>query len=460
MDRKELERKMAEQSPLKWLLAGVALLGVGGGLLWLVLGGGGFPSIFGGHRPYTHRTISRDILQYTYLDDFYVFPNVLGSFQQIDPPRFLLDGYMDEIAILPEKFSDGILSFYVASGNRNSFEILNLYITLNGYARCSAKEGKPLRDPSRESLYALHISPRYSIYPLYPLRNDWIDSYWILQKGDHFRAQVDLCCEPRVLYLISVHVDYVDLNENRRKHSESNEFALLKIADESEAHCQKISSWFDESLRITPVPRRYDECVPPDFYRFLTLNVSTESSRQKSRLFDADDLFSRKDELEALARSRPGNPVFAGNLEVLDSMMTRRGAWRVETVEELEPVEKAEEAQPSQEASGQEKSEEKEKEEVEKDRATAEELRTVEEGDRFTLQIASLRNGDNALNLARELQQKGYASRVEKVNMGASGVWYRVRIGGFASREEGQAFAQEFLAKESMQGVVMPLNGR
>ena len=60
----------------------------------------------------------------------------------------------------------------------------------------------------------------------------------------------------------------------------------------------------------------------------------------------------------------------------------------------------------------------------------------------YTLNIASFRDKGNADRLRKELEQKGYEAFVEKANIPQKGMWYRVAVGHFPSREEALAFAK------------------
>ncbi|MDY0040331.1 MAG: SPOR domain-containing protein [Desulforhabdus sp.] len=77
--------------------------------------------------------------------------------------------------------------------------------------------------------------------------------------------------------------------------------------------------------------------------------------------------------------------------------------------------------------------------------------------ERFTLLAASVRDASNAESYAKKLKTKGYAPRLETVDMPESGRWTRVLVGSFDSREEALKFAAEFNRKENMQGLVIRL---
>ncbi len=77
---------------------------------------------------------------------------------------------------------------------------------------------------------------------------------------------------------------------------------------------------------------------------------------------------------------------------------------------------------------------------------------------RFTLLAASLKNQDNAERFVAQLRAKGYAARMEAVDMADSGRWYRVLVGSFDTRDQALQFAAEFNEKEHQQALVIELN--
>jgi cell division septation protein DedD len=73
----------------------------------------------------------------------------------------------------------------------------------------------------------------------------------------------------------------------------------------------------------------------------------------------------------------------------------------------------------------------------------------------FSLLVSSMKEAENAQRLLEQLRSKGYAPRIESVNLGGSGRWNRVLIGYFPNREEAMRFAAEFNRKERMEGLVV-----
>ncbi|NIP40419.1 MAG: hypothetical protein GTN39_02770, partial [Candidatus Aenigmarchaeota archaeon] len=61
----------------------------------------------------------------------------------------------------------------------------------------------------------------------------------------------------------------------------------------------------------------------------------------------------------------------------------------------------------------------------------------------YTVHTASLREKARAERLIKEMEEKGYEAFIEKTDIPQKGIWYRVFVGRFSTREEGQAFARE-----------------
>ncbi len=76
-------------------------------------------------------------------------------------------------------------------------------------------------------------------------------------------------------------------------------------------------------------------------------------------------------------------------------------------------------------------------------------------GEQFSLLVCSLRDADSAQRLIEQLKSKGYAPRIEALDLQAGGRWNRVLIGSFKNREEALRFAADFNKKERMEGLVI-----
>lgn len=71
---------------------------------------------------------------------------------------------------------------------------------------------------------------------------------------------------------------------------------------------------------------------------------------------------------------------------------------------------------------------------------------------RFTIQVGSFQDRESAERLALELESLGYDAYVEKAVIPHRGVWYRVRVGNFATKEEAKAWADRNLEKMGRKG--------
>jgi len=60
----------------------------------------------------------------------------------------------------------------------------------------------------------------------------------------------------------------------------------------------------------------------------------------------------------------------------------------------------------------------------------------------YTINIGSFRDKGNAERLMKEWGEKGYSLFTEKTIVSQKGIWYRVSVGRFSSREEAQSFAR------------------
>lgn len=61
-------------------------------------------------------------------------------------------------------------------------------------------------------------------------------------------------------------------------------------------------------------------------------------------------------------------------------------------------------------------------------------------GSAFAIQVASLPNREGALELVKRLEKKGYAAKLVQAELPGRGKVYRVRIHGFSTREEADAY--------------------
>jgi cell division septation protein DedD len=62
-------------------------------------------------------------------------------------------------------------------------------------------------------------------------------------------------------------------------------------------------------------------------------------------------------------------------------------------------------------------------------------------------------NEGEATNMVARLQSAGLPAYVVRADLGNRGLWYRVRLGGFATHEEAQRFATEARSRAAAAGV-------
>ncbi|MDY0261886.1 SPOR domain-containing protein [Syntrophotalea acetylenica] len=67
-------------------------------------------------------------------------------------------------------------------------------------------------------------------------------------------------------------------------------------------------------------------------------------------------------------------------------------------------------------------------------------------GGGFIIQVASVQKQASAQDLSSRLAKSGYAAYVEKTDLGAKGIWYRVYVGPFASRSAADGAASTLKA--------------
>jgi cell division septation protein DedD len=66
------------------------------------------------------------------------------------------------------------------------------------------------------------------------------------------------------------------------------------------------------------------------------------------------------------------------------------------------------------------------------------------------LQISSFRSPDEAGILLRRLEKKGYRPYIQQADLGSKGVWYRVFLGPYSSKEDAQMAGISLKAKEKL----------
>ena len=74
---------------------------------------------------------------------------------------------------------------------------------------------------------------------------------------------------------------------------------------------------------------------------------------------------------------------------------------------------------------------------------------------RFTIQVAAIRDETRARELESRLNRKGYSAYTIKTDLEDKGVWFRVRVGRFATREEALSAAEKIEADERLDTLVV-----
>lgn len=73
----------------------------------------------------------------------------------------------------------------------------------------------------------------------------------------------------------------------------------------------------------------------------------------------------------------------------------------------------------------------------------------------YSIQIGSYPNMNEASEKVQEWRAKGYPSFMMIADIPDRGRWYRVRIGGFAAKEDAQGYLEKFRANEGAEGIVV-----
>ncbi len=77
---------------------------------------------------------------------------------------------------------------------------------------------------------------------------------------------------------------------------------------------------------------------------------------------------------------------------------------------------------------------------------------------KFAIQVGSYQSSDEAQQMMGRWKKKGYQAFMATGNVPGKGVWYRVRIGGFGTRDEASKYLDKFKQKEKASAIVVPSN--
>jgi cell division septation protein DedD len=73
------------------------------------------------------------------------------------------------------------------------------------------------------------------------------------------------------------------------------------------------------------------------------------------------------------------------------------------------------------------------------------------------VQVASFREAGDARTLQEKLSEKGYASFMQRVELGEKGTWHRVYLGPYTDTATAEKTAQRLQAEEKMAGLIRKL---
>ena len=74
----------------------------------------------------------------------------------------------------------------------------------------------------------------------------------------------------------------------------------------------------------------------------------------------------------------------------------------------------------------------------------------------FTIQVGSYTNPDEAHHWVSQWKQKGYPAFLASADIPGKGRWYRVRLGGFDSKEDAQVYLNDLKQREKVEAFVAP----
>lgn len=73
---------------------------------------------------------------------------------------------------------------------------------------------------------------------------------------------------------------------------------------------------------------------------------------------------------------------------------------------------------------------------------------------RYTIQVGSFNNSDEAHMMVNHWKGKGYPAYLLSADIPGKGRWYRVRLGGFETREEADVYMDKFKDREGVDAFV------
>ncbi len=88
----------------------------------------------------------------------------------------------------------------------------------------------------------------------------------------------------------------------------------------------------------------------------------------------------------------------------------------------------------------------------------APEVTTSQPTGKYSIQVGSYQSEEEANAKVGLWKEKGYSAFMEVGQIPDKGIWYRVRIGGFPTREKAQEFLDQFKTKEKTEALVVLSN--
>ena len=81
-------------------------------------------------------------------------------------------------------------------------------------------------------------------------------------------------------------------------------------------------------------------------------------------------------------------------------------------------------------------------------------IQTATTDARYSIQVGSYPNPDEAHTLVAYWKQKGYSAYLVSADIPNKGRWYRVRLGGFDTKDDAEAYLHDLQSKENVEAFV------
>ena len=274
--------------------------------------------IIGAGRDINATSVTINVVKFPYLKDKALMNNALRSgwsgvhvdLQQV------VEQNEDALAILPTGNVEHYVQFTLASKAGANIVVDSLSLNLKSYEKCG------LRDETSEILgymgqvnKSYFISENFDKYPITPLNPDLNQSVWQYKGGDSDSFSINVEFQPYILYLVTVSADYKNLVTGHERHIESDQYALIDVANGNWGGCLDIKRWFDKSKEQMAADKSYDDGIPYDIYQLLTANLNRDPGLLNIFL-RSQYLRTRKSVVQKIVNDRPDNGVFKTNYKI------------------------------------------------------------------------------------------------------------------------------------------------